>query len=235
MGNEEKDKEKKKNSRYLNERYMQRITLVKQGKEAVYKKDYIRAVKYYNSYLNLLAEVKDTDINALGPRHFDEKKDQGEMLLIGHIYWEMSKIMDHSPNLKTEFNRCLFKFVEFSMGQGFQVVNAEMLRKHIRKDTHVHKKEFEEAYKKIYIANNKCYVATLCFGQDHQITNNFRELRPILWRSLLGRNLVKTYYKWSPPFVSFCQKHLFFSFFATNLFFRPILFILYKLICAIRK
>lgn len=234
MATEAKEKEKKKNSRALNERYIQRITLVKQGKEAVYKKDFIKAMKYYNSYLNLLSDVKDTDVASLGPRHFEPKKDQGEMLLISHIYWEMCKILDHSPNLQTEFNRCLFKFIEFSLNQGYQVVNAEMLRKHIRKDKHVHKREFEEAYKKIYISNTKCYIATLCFGQEHPITSKFRELKAPLFESFWGREFIILYYQYSPKFTHYCEKHKFFSFFATNLFFRPILFILYKLICALR-
>ncbi|MBF0361886.1 MAG: hypothetical protein HQK49_12790 [Oligoflexia bacterium] len=234
---DKKDKPKKKNMRALNEKYTHRMTFVKQAHEMKYKGDFLNAIKYYNIYLNLIAEVKDIELVNLSPKHFDIKRELTELLLISHIYWEQVKILDRSPNLEKEFRRCLEKFLEFTVGLDYQIVNAEMLRKFIRKDKNIHKLEFKEAYKRIYIDSKKCYVATHCFGNDHVITNELRCFKEFLLDHYFkhGHLFVKNYYFVSLPLIKFCEKHLLLSFILTNLIFRPLLVIFFMIHYVFRR
>ncbi|MBF0298529.1 MAG: hypothetical protein HQK51_07395 [Oligoflexia bacterium] len=226
---DKKEKPKKKNIRALNERYTHRMTYVKQAHELKYKGDFLNAIKFYNTYLKLVAEVKDVELVNLSPKHFDIKRDLTELLLISHIYWEQVKILDRSANLEKEFRRCLEKFLEFTVGLDYQIVNAEMLRKFIRKDRNVHKLEFKEAYKRIYVDSKKCYVVSYCFGENHYITNELRNFKRLLLKMnfSLGSLFVKNYYIYSPLLVNFCGKHPNISLVITNFIFRPIILLFY--------
>lgn len=202
--NNKDDKKKRRNLKQLNDRYQSRITVARQGQEASSSGDYLNAVKYYNKYLKILADIKDVEETALSPAVFDVDKELSELLLISHIYWDLCKIFDVTPHLESEFKKCLFKFVEFTHGFKYQVVNAEMLRKYIRKDRLIHKKEFREAYKRIFIASKKCYVASYVYGADHQKTEQLREFRNIyLAPSFIGQMFINYYYFLSPKV---CQK-----------------------------
>jgi hypothetical protein len=202
----DKDKSKKKNVRALQERYNTRMTLVKYAQDAKYKEDYMNTIKYYNSYLKLMSEVKEVDIRALGPRNFDQKREVTEIMLISHIYWEEVKILDKVPNLASEFNHTMKKFIEFSTGYEFQFLNAELLRKFIRKNNHRNKEAFKDAYKRLFIGSGKCYIATHCFGVDHPHVENLRLLRNSLAETRPGLEMVRRYYQFSPSWVEFLNK-----------------------------
>ncbi|MBF0365552.1 MAG: hypothetical protein HQK50_08265 [Oligoflexia bacterium] len=224
------EKKKVKNLRALNERYVHRMSIVKQAHEAKYKGDFITAIRFYNSYLSLLADIKDVPLETLSPKHFDLKRDLAEMLLISHIYWEQSKILDLSPNLDKEFRRCFNKFLEFTIGMEYQVVNAEMLRKFIRKNRHAHKNEFREAYNRIYIASKKCYIATFCYGDTHPVTLELQKLKQVLNRSTLGIELIRLYYLYSTKLVAKLEKYPRLGTLTATLFARPLLYLLSKII-----
>jgi hypothetical protein len=219
--------EKKKVSmKALNERYTQRITYAKQGNIAAKEGNIRNALKFYNMYLKILADVKGVEgIDELSPKLFNKDIELPEMLLISHIHWDLCKIFDISPHLEAEFQKNLFKFVEFTEGNKFQVVNAEMLRRHIKRDRHKHKKEFKEAYRRIYIASKKCYIATHCFGETHPKTQSLRIFKNCIVNFELGRLFVDFYYYLSPTIVMYCNKHRIFNFILTQFIFIPILFL----------
>ncbi|MBF0206056.1 MAG: hypothetical protein HQK53_04125 [Oligoflexia bacterium] len=224
-----KSSKKTKNLRQLNERYIKRMSLVKQGHEAKYKNDFIKAIKYYNSYIALLAEVKDIEVDEISPRHFDLKKDLAEMMLISHVYWEQSKILDRSPNLEKEFKKSLSKFLEFTVGLDYQVVNAEMLRKFIRKGRHVHKEEFKSAYARIYVESKKCYIATYCFGEEHPITEILRALKLSILKVPSGEIAIRSYYQISPHLIKYFTRFPLFGKIFSHFFARPILYMIAKI------
>lgn len=225
--NNRDDKKKKRNLKQLNDRYQGRITVARQGQEASASGDYLNAVKYYNKYLKILADIKDVEESALSPAQFDVDKELSELLLISHIYWDLCKIFDVTTHLETEFKKCLFKFVEFTHGFKYQVVNAEMLRKYIRKDRLIHKKEFREAYKRIFIASRKCYIASMIYGESSMETQILRRFRDqYLAPHFLGQMFINYYYSISPNLCQKAQKlaplkkHMLFCF--TKLILRPI-------------
>ena len=125
----------KKKKLALQKKYEQRITIARQGREYFSQKDYVNAAKKYNEYLGILAELNEVDeIYKLTPSMFDQKKQVTEMLLISHIYWELARVHEMTPKLQTAFNKCITQFVKFTANQPYQVLNAEMLRKYIKKN-----------------------------------------------------------------------------------------------------
>jgi hypothetical protein len=175
-------------------------------------------------YLKILADVKEVeDVNLLSPKNFDKNRELSEMLLISHIYWDLTKIFDLSPHLETEFQRCLFKFIEFTEGNKFQVVNAEMMRRYMRRGSHKHKKDFDDAYHKIYIASKKCYVATHCYGERGMNTRILRVFKRKISTSLWGQLFIDFYYMVSEDFVHFLNRHPTVEKYLTPFILRPVL------------
>lgn len=194
----------------LQKRYGQRITIAKQGREYFLKKDYPNAIRKYHEYLGILTELNELeDIFQLGPRYFDPQKQVTEMLLISHVYWELSRTYEMIPKFQPQFDKSLDQFVKFTINQPYQVFNAEMLRKYIKKNKlkSMQISKLNSAYQKIYVQSKKCYIATHCFGSDHHITKQLRVLKNILLQYQIGRAFVRWYYLVSPSIVSYADKH----------------------------
>lgn len=205
----ENQKENQKKMLALQRKYGTRITTARKGREAFARKDYINATKLYQDYLTTLAELKEVaDIFKLTPAHFNEKKDLTEMLLISHVYWDLARINEMTPKLQSAFLLSINQFVKFTVNQPYQVLNAEMLRRYIKKNksTSMQIGHLNQAYGQIFIESKKCYVATLCFGEDHPTTTSLRSLKSFLLRSQLGFKFIEIYYRISSPLVSSLEK-----------------------------
>lgn len=186
----------------LKHKFENRITITKIGKEALDNGDYGTAIQRFVEYMQVMSDVKKTkDFYGLKPGHFDPKKDVTEMLLISHIYFEMARIYDAVPKFQDESKKCLDQFVAFSANQPYQVVNSEMIRKHLKKSVFKQADVFRSAYEQIYVQSKKCYVVTFCYGTNHDITNQYRELKSVMLESKLGRELIRIYYKNSSELV----------------------------------
>lgn len=227
----EEEKEKKRKEVVLNKKYGQRITIARQGRDAFAQKDFITASKKYNEYLSILANFNDIeDVFGLSPKMFDNKKDVTEMLLISHVYWDIARINEMTPKLHKNFSKAVSLFVKFTVNQPFQVYNAEMLRKYNKKNKNSPcNAELVEAYQQIFVQSKKCFVATLCFGEEHQTTSTLRKLKAYLLKFSLGLKLVELYYNISSPLSSFCENNKVAKFFLTSTA-RPILTLLAKTI-----
>ena len=118
-----------------------------------------------------------------------------------------AKIYSKNPNLGDEVKRCLGKFVEFSMGNKFQYLNAEMLRKFIKKQSRHHKKLFEDSYAILRVRSKKCYIVTYCYGEPHPILDLLRKFKFSLDDNKWGSYLVEGYYRISPQIVNYCERH----------------------------
>jgi hypothetical protein len=182
----------------LKHKYEHRITLVKYAKESMDIGDFANALIKYTDYLNIMAEVKQVkDFYALRPTHFDAKKDLTEMLMLSHVFFEMSRVYDAIPKYAEDSIRCIDQFINFSINQPYQVVNSEMLRKFIKKSRFKNSEAFKSAYQQIFVQSKKCYVVTFCYGSDHQVTNDFRKLKDFLLDYRLGQEFIRLYYRHS--------------------------------------
>lgn len=182
--------------------YAERLKILKKAQEFAAMDEIPKAVQFYSQYLNILAQYHDVPESSLSPAFFSRENDLAEMLLISHVYWDLSKAYDRSPNLTLESIRCLKQFVTFTLGFKYQYVNSQMVKKFIRQKLAHNPKAFKDAYEKIRIEAKGCYVATLCYGSLDPRTIALRKYRDsILLKSSFGRGFVITYQTLSPYFV----------------------------------
>lgn len=223
------DQAPKKNTSALQKQYQQRITLAKHGQEAYQKADYKNAIKFYNQYLKVLSDINGIEVTSLSPKYFDRATQSSEMFLISQIYWDFTKIYDLSPQLRGEFLFSLNQFANFSLNNSFQVVNAETLRRFIRKGRCKNIGDFKAAYQKIYITSKMCFVATYAFGETHPTTDHLRQFKRSLSDLPCGEAFIRNYYRFSPSLVQFCQNYPFIGKNLRLLFFRPALSLFSKI------
>lgn len=204
----ENAKEKKKQKLALQKKYGQRITIARQGREAFLQKDYISAQKKYYEYLGILTELNEVDdLFKLSPSMFDNKREVTEMLLVSHVYWEVARINERSPQLEKIYSKALSQFVKFTVNQPYQVLNAEMLRKYIKKNKRVTPKyeTLNSAYQQIFVQSKKCYIATHCLGTSAPATLILRQFKKSLILMPGGTEFVRLYYKYSPKLIQFLE------------------------------
>ena len=227
----ENSKDNSKRRLALQKKYGQRITIARQGREAFLQKDYINASKKYSEYLGILADLKDLDdIYRLSPTHFDKKREITEMLLISHIYWEIARINETTPRLQKTYHKALSQFIKFTANQPYQVLNAEMLRKFIKKNKNSPQlPSLNEAYSQIFVQSKKCYIASMSLGFDHEHTQTLRLFKLKILKFSIGRKFVEYYYRFSPSFVSYCERHVGF-YRIMDFFIKPTLITLAKFI-----
>lgn len=212
----------------LKHKFENRITVARFGNESREIKDFAGAIRKFTDYLQVISEVKGVqDIYSIKPSQFDSKKDVTEMLMISHIYFEMAKMYDAVPKFHDESKRCLDQFVLFSVNQPFQVINSELMRKHLKKTLFKNPEAFRNAYVQIFVQSKKCYVVTFCLGTHHPVTQEFRALKDLLLDYRLGQELVRTYYKYSSVAVERWEGKRFMTFTGQWLI-RPLLLLFSK-------
>lgn len=212
----------------LKHKYENRITITKFGKESLDAGDYSSALQRFIEYMDIMAEAKKVkDFYSLKTGHFDPKRDITEMLMMSHVYFEMARIYDAVPKFAEDSKRCLEQFVHFSANQPYQVVNSELIRKHMKKSVFKNPDAFRDAYQQIYVQSKKCYVVTFCYGHEHPMTQEYRVFKDWLLNFKSGQELVRHYYNYSSKSVLRWEKspamHLF-----ARLFIRPVLLLFSK-------
>lgn len=214
----------------LKQKFENRITIAKYGKESLDAGDYGNAIRKFVDYLTILAEVKGIqDIYQLRISMFDPKKDLTEMLMVSHIYFEMARLYDAVPKFHGDAQKCLEQFVHFSANQPYQVVNSEMVRKYLKKSVFKNPEIFRTAYQQIYVQSKKCYIVTFCYGDEHPITRDCRRLKDWLLDFRIGQELVRHYYCFSSEMVPKCETNPFLRT-ITRLIIRPALLLFSKTI-----
>ena len=191
----------------LKHKFENRITVAKFAKESLDAGDYASALQKFVEYMDIMAEVKKVrDFYALKTSHFDPKSQITEMLMISHIYFEMARIYDAVPKYAEDAKKCLEQFAHFSANQPYQVVNSELIRKHLKKSVFKNRDAFQAAHDQIYVQSKKCYVVTFCYGNEHARTQEFRAFKDWLLNYQSGQELVRLYYNYSSVAVSKWEK-----------------------------
>ena len=180
--------------------FQKRMELARSG--ALYFRDgkVKEAVQNYYSYLEILEKTKNVPKGGLEPKHFDQKKDIAELLLLSGVFWDLSKLHDRSK--KTQSDRVqyyLSRFIMFSKGMPFQHVSSELIRKFLVNGLPKNRKEFKDAH--VQLGGGKCFIATAvedyCEPATLPMLRAFRN--EVLLKSILGRLFVKVYYYVGPP------------------------------------
>lgn len=189
------------------QRYKSRASLVKEALVLKSKNEYAQAAYKFQEYLSIIARFHDVPIIDLRPELFDNKREIAEILMISQVTWELLKIYEQVPKLEVQYRHCMELFVRFSLNQPFQNLNAEMLRRYIRKSRAQDKELIREAYKKIQLKSRQCFIATYCFGNEHIITENLRLFKYRIQNYKIGFAFVDSYYRYSPQIIQFFDRH----------------------------
>lgn len=212
----------------LQHRYANRISIVRFGKECMSAGDYGGAIRKYVDYLTVMAEVcKVQDIYSLKVSHFDKQRDLTEMLMLSNIYFELARLYDAIPKFHDDSKKCLEQFVHFSANQPYQVVNSEKIRKSLKKISFKNPDNFQHAYMQIYVQSKKCYIVTFCYGTEHTITQEYRQLKDFLLDRPWGMKLVEVYYKYSSEIVPRYENNRWAKYFS-EVFIKPALLMFSK-------
>jgi hypothetical protein len=223
-------KKEREKTLLLKHRFETRITTAKNGKSSFNKGDFIAAVKKYTDYLETMAEIhKVPSYYQLRPDHFNKTKDVTEMLAISHLFFELAKVYDATGKFKDDVKLCLESFVYFSANQPYQILNSEMLRKHIRKFSFRNHDLFTKSYEQIFVQSKKCYIATFAFGENHPTTLELRGFKRWLEIQPTGLTWIRLYYQASEKCVLFAETYPMAGT-MLNLFAKPILYLFARMI-----
>ncbi len=201
--------DEKQYSAAFTKRYQSRITIAKNAKESLAAKDYTKAASLYREYLDIISTIYEQEMYTIQPKHIDDKTQVTELLLISHVYWDLCKVYEKTPKLQDGFQKCLNQFIIFTIDQPYQVLNSEMLRKHIvrgKRSGSTYIPMLEKAYSRIHVESKKCYVATHCFGDNHQTTDDLRNFKSIIAHNSFGLKFISFYYFFSSKLVKACSR-----------------------------
>ena len=227
--NEDKTEEKQRPEAVLNA-YKDRLKSLKQARQYYAQGDIPKAVERYSTYLNVLSSYFGVTEDKLTPNFFDTEKEISELLLISQAYWDLSKAYDRSPNLHKESLRCLEQFVKFTNGFKYQHINAQMLRKFIKRKQAHNLKAFQNAYTKIQVESKGCFIASYSFGTNHEVTNQLRVFKKRILPYRAGLKFVETYYNYSPSIVNLFESSGKLGRVVNRLILKPALFLFAKMV-----
>lgn len=193
------EQEKKKQERQFLEELAKRISIAREGRMFIERRDYAKAMAAYRRFLAITAKSVEVDVGDLNPQLFDEKRRTSEALLISSIFFDLLKMLDRLNTQSALEERQLYHrlFIRFTLGQPFQHHAGENIRKNlVYGGGIVNKKEFWSTYHAIQM-KKFCVIATWAFAdQDCAEVRALRDWRDgQLSRHALGRTFARTYYR----------------------------------------
>ncbi len=191
--------EKRRQDRQFLEELSKRITIAREGRTHIERKNYPAAMNSYRRFLSITAKSFNVEVEDISPSLFDDKNRIAESLIISSIFFDLLKILDKldSPSAREERQLYHRLFLRFTKGMPFQHFAAENLRKHLVYSNSIgHKSEFWATYKAI-VGSSYCIVASWAFDSNSAPeVARLREFRArVLMKNSLGRAFTRAYYR----------------------------------------
>ena len=185
-----------------------RVTLVKQGRNAMARKSYSDAAINFEKYLRVLEVVFDKKSGELTPETFKDSARTKEITVVASVLWDLIRIYDMTPRYGDRQKKAAVKLVSFLQ---YSTVQAEIIRKArqfegVAKNKGVIKDFIKSSDKK----GGKCFIATATYGSSEvfevRILRSFRDR--ILVKSFAGKLFTRCYYIISPLFAEGVERSL---------------------------
>jgi hypothetical protein len=194
-----RDAEKRRQERQFLDELSKRITIAREGRALIERKNYPQAMAAYRRFLSITARSFEVQVEDLVPTLFEEKRRVAESLIISSIFFDLLKMLDKldSPGAREERQLYHRLFLRFTKGMPFQHFAAENIRKHlVYSNSIVNKPEFWATYKAI-VGNSFCIVASWAFDSERSPeVNRLRRFRgEVLMANRWGRLFTKSYYR----------------------------------------
>jgi len=194
-----REAEKRRQDRQFVEELGKRITIAREGRTHIERRNYPAAMQSYRRFLAITAKSFKVEIEEITPAHFDEKSRVAEALILSSIFFDLLKILDKLDSPAAREERQLYHrlFLRFTKGMPFQHFAAENIRKSlVYSNSIVNKPEFWNTYRAI-VGRSFCIVATWAFDSDSAVEvvrlRRFRD--EVLLKTYPGRAFVRAYYR----------------------------------------
>jgi hypothetical protein len=202
--------QKRRQERQFLEELAKRVSIAREGRQAMEKRELVTAMQAYRRFLLISAKANNCTVEELGPEKYEEKGRVGEALLASQVFFDLLRMLDRLDSNEAALERRIYHklFVRFTKGMPFQYFAAENLRRHLLHKTAIrHKKEFWGTYKALE-AKGFCLVASWAF--DSRSAYEVKRLRrfrdEVLRRSRTGRALVSLYYRHGEKLAGFLAR-----------------------------
>lgn len=194
-----RESEKRKQERQFLEELAKRVSIAREGRTFIERRNYPGAMSAYRRFLSITARSFNVQINDLSPSLFDEKNRIAESLIISSIFFDLLKILDKLSGDSAVEERHLYQklFIRFTKGMPFQHFAAENIRRHlVYSKTLQNKKEFWATYKAI-AGNQFCLVASWAYDSSEapEVSRLRRFRGEVLMGSRAGRAFTCWYYR----------------------------------------
>ena len=175
-----------------------RVTLVKQGRTAMTKKNFSAAAIAYEKYIKVLEVVYDCPPGELKPSHFKNSSRAKELTLIASVYWDLMRIYDSNNRYLHRQQKAGLKLAEFARFTKIYpslVKNAKAFSK-----TAKNREVFKNFVKTAQEDRPSCFIATAAFEDSGCFeVHTLRQFRDLyLKERRWGRKFILFYYKYSP-------------------------------------
>lgn len=194
-----REQEKRKQDRQFLDELAKRISIAREGRTHIERKNFAAAMSSYRRFLSITAKSFDVKVEEISPNLFEEKSRVAESLIISSIFFDLLKMLDKLDSDGAREERHLYHrlFLRFTKGMPFQHFAAENIRKHLVYSNAIrHKKEFWATYKAI-VGSSFCLVATWAFDSiEAPEVEKLRAFRDeVLEKNFLGRAFTRAYYR----------------------------------------
>jgi len=205
-----RDAEKRRQERQFLEELSKRVTIAREGRAFIERKNFPAAMVSYRKFLSITAKSFNVAIEEISPTLFDENRRVAESLIISSIFFDLLKILDKLDSASAREERHLYHrlFLRFTKGMPFQHFAAENIRKHlVYSNSIVNKNEFWATYRTI-VGKSYCIVASWAFDSNSSAeVVRLRKFRDEVLRSrALGRKFTASYYRYGHSVANLLSK-----------------------------
>jgi hypothetical protein len=194
-----RESEKRRQERQFLEELAKRISIAREGRTLIERRNYPAAMAAYRRFLSITARSFNVEVEDLAPTQFDEKSRVSESLIISLIFFDLLKILDKLDSESAVEERRMYHrlFIRFTKGMPFQHFAAENIRRHlVYAKTIQNKNEFWATHKAI-AGSAFCIVASWAFDSSSapQVERLRRFRSEVLWPTRTGRAFTRWYYR----------------------------------------
>ena len=182
-----------------------RTEYVKKGRKFLTRAEYADSAIAYETYLKIVTLVVEKDRKDLDPKLFNDKPK--EITIISSVLWDLMLIYASHTKFnqkQLETAELLSKFLRFS-----PIYNSVIRKAELQARSAKNPQAFKHLLKLCDASSSRCFVANAVFetrtDPSVQALCQFRD--QVLRKTSLGRQLIITYYKWSPTAVRSIKKY----------------------------
>jgi hypothetical protein len=177
-----------------------RVHLIKNARGLMNQKAYSEAAVQYEKYLRVLEVVYGLKKGELSPAVFNNSTRSKELTVIASVYWDLVRIYDTSPRYG---DRMMMAATKCSQFLPFSQIYPDIIKKADAFSRSAKNPQVMRQFLKMVKARRgPCFIADAAFANNPQavellLLRRYRD--EVLRKTPVGRRLIYSYYRLSPP------------------------------------